>query len=250
MSYSSVFYQPVQKNFDTQIMNKIDEIFTMYPFYGSRRMVVSLQDYGFQVSRHKVQDLMRKMGIEAIYSKPNLSKPNPEHKVFPYLLRGLTIDRPNHVWSIDITYIRMSQGWLYLTAIIDWFSRFILAWEISNTLDTEFCIKAVEKSLKCGSPVIFNTDQGSQFTSKAFISVILDNKIKLSMDGRGRAFDNIFIERFWRSLKYENIYINDYPDCSHAISGIRDYINFYNTVRPHQSLDYKTPYEVHTKFFS
>ncbi len=231
-------------------MNKIDEIFTMYPFYGSRRMVVSLHEYGFQVSRHKVQDLMRKMGIEAIYPKPNLSKPNPEHKKFPYLLRGLTIDRPNQVWSIDITYIRMSQGWLYLTAIIDWFSRFILAWEISNTLDTEFCINAVEKSFKHGSPEIFNTDQGSQFTSKAFISVILDNKIKLSMDGRGRAFDNIFIERFWRSLKWENVYINDYTNCHQVFKGIGDYIHYYNTGRPHQSLNYKTPYDIHTKSFS
>ena len=226
-------------------MGKIDEIYTQSPFYGSRRIMVELNHSNIIIGRRKVQTLMQKMGIEAIYPKPNLSKPNLEHRIFPYLLKDLSINRPNHVWSSDITYIRMANGWLYLVAVMDWFSRYILSWELSNSLDTLFCLKALNSSLEFGKPEIFNTDQGSQFTSDRFTSEVLNNNIRISMDGRGRAYDNIFIERFWRSLKHEEVYLNDYENVMQAFYRIEAYMNFYNKKRYHQSLGYKTPYEVH-----
>ena len=188
---------------------------------------------------------MRRLGIEAIYPKPRLSKRNTEHKIYPYLLKEITIVRPNQVWSTDITYIRMKRGWLYLVAIMDWFSRYALSWEFSNTLDKEFCMNALEKSFTKGKPDIFNTDQGSQFTSRKFTSELEAKKIQISMDGRGRAYDNIFIERLWRSVKYEEVYINEYFTVQEAICGISKYFKFYNETRLHQSLGYKTPFEVH-----
>ncbi len=229
------------------LMNLIDMIYTKHPMYGSRRIQASLNRAGVAVGRRKVQTLMRLMGIEAIYPKPNLSKPNSEHRIYPYLLKNLVIDRPNQVWCADITYIKLMSGWLYLVAVMDWYSRYILSWELSNTLDSSFCLNSLQAALKKGSPHIFNTDQGSQFTGKLFTTELLDHGIKISMDGRGRCFDNVFIERFWRSLKYEEVYINEYQSVSDAYLGIQRYIRFYNDDRLHQSLGYRSPSELHHK---
>lgn len=188
---------------------------------------------------------MQLMGIEAIYPRPKLSISCPQNKIYPYLLKDVVIERPNQVWSSDITYIRLDRGWLYLVAIIDWYSRYVLSWELSNTLDTGFCLNALRRALSIGKPEIFNTDQGSQFTSNAFTSELLDNQIKISMDGRGRAFDNIFIERLWRTVKYEEVYINEYRQPPEAYKGLRSYFIFYNDERVHQSLGYKCPGEVY-----
>jgi len=242
---SSFYYEPQANEDDLFLMNRIDEIYTGCPTFGSRRITAVLKRSDIDVGRRKVQSIMRKMGIEAIYPKPRLSQANSEHRVYPYLLRNLQIDRPNQVWCSDITYIRMARGWLYLVAVMDWYSRYILSWELSNTLDSSFCVHALQAALKMGSPEIFNTDQGSQFTSKLFTDELLHNDIKISMDGRGRCFDNIFIERFWRSLKYEEVYINEYQTVNDAYLGIQKYIRFYNNERYHQSLNYKTPYEQH-----
>jgi len=230
---------------ECEIMHKIDEIYTRCPFYGSRRICMELKKESIEIGRRKVQTLMGKMGIEAIYPKPNLSKAAHNHKVYPYLLTGAKIVRPNQVWSTDITYIRMSRGWLYLVAVIDWFSRYVLSWELSNSLDNSFCLKALSTAIELGKPDIFNTDQGSQFTSEAFTTEVLSNDIKLSMDGRGRAFDNIFIERFWRTLKYEEVYLKEYRAVKDAYEGIYNYLNFYNDKRLHQSLGYRTPKEIY-----
>lgn len=188
---------------------------------------------------------MREMGLEAIYPKPNLSKRANEHKIYPYLLRGVAITKPNQVWSADITYIRMHRGFMYLTAIIDWFSRYVLAWRVSNTLDQGFCLEALDQALQQAEPEIFNTDQGAQFTSKEFTGRLIERGIKVSMDGRGRALDNVFVERLWRSVKYEEVYLKDYQTVVDGISGLKQYFCFYNTERLHQSLDYKTPESVH-----
>jgi putative transposase len=228
------------------LMRLIDEEYTRHPFYGSPKLTTWLVEQGYKVNHKRVERLMKKMGITAIYPKPRLSKPAKGHHVYPYLLRGVEIDRPDHVWSTDITYIRMWRGFIYLVAIIDWFSRFVLAWELSTTLDAGFCLSALDWALASGRrPEIFNTDQGAQFTSDEFTGRLIDNSILISMDGRGRALDNIFVERLWRSVKYEEIYLNDYSSVDIAISRLGSYFEFYNHERPHQALDYKTPAAVY-----
>lgn len=227
-------------------MRLIDEKYMDYPFYGSRRIAESLgRDLGVPVNRKRIQRLMQVMGIVAIYPKPNLSKSDQSHKVFPYLLRGLHVDRPNYVWSCDITYVPLAHGFGYLVAVIDWYSRYVLSWRLSNTLTVDFCIEALEDALALGKPLIFNTDQGSQFTSHDFTQVLLTRGIKVSMDGKGRALDNVFIERLWRSVKYEDIYVRGYEQLPDALAGLGRYFSFYNTERPHQGLGYATPSEVH-----
>jgi len=216
-----------------------------HPFYGSRKLVPHLKENGFIVNRKRVLRLMRIMGICPIYPKPNLSKACKKHKVYPYLLRDVPIVRPNHVWSTDITYIPMRGGFVYLTAVIDWYSRYVLAFELSNTLDTAFCIKALHSALEIGTPIIFNTDQGSQFTSLDFTSVLKERGIQISMDGKGRAIDNVFIERLWRSLKYEMIYLKDFESVPQLYDELVSYFRFYNTERFHQALDYRRPVEVY-----
>jgi putative transposase len=228
-------------------MRLIDEEYTRHPFYGYRRLTAWLRREGHGVNFKRIRRLMRVMGIEAIYPKPNLSKASTEHKKYPYLLKNMKIDHPDQVWSTDITYIRMKHGFIYLTAIIDWYSRYVLSYEVSTTLDTGFCVEALKKALNISKPEIFNTDQGSQFTSEAFTGYLESNGITISMDGRGRAFDNIFVERLWRSVKYEEVYLNDYEKVKHAVSRLFRYFEFYNIERGHQSLQYRTPYEVHFK---
>lgn len=230
---------------DLLIKEDIDKLYTKHPYYGSRRMRVELQKLGWTVGRKRTSRLMSEMGINAQYPKPNLSKPNKAHKKYPYLLKGVVPIKPNQVWSADITYIPLDKGFLYLMAVIDWYSRKVISWRLSNTLDTRFCVEALEEALQTGFPEIFNTDQGVQFTSEEFIKILEDLGIKISMDGKGRALDNIFIERFWRSLKYEDIYIKRYESGKEAHIGIKLYIEFYNYQRPHQSLGYKTPHEIH-----
>lgn len=242
---STIYYKPIVDPYDLTLMHMIDEKYTKAPFYGSRRMTASLRRDGFRVNRKRVQRLMRLMGIEAIYPKPNLSRPHPKHKVYPYLLRGLHINHRNQVWGTDITYIRLDKGWLYLVAIMDWFSRYVLSWELSTSLEVGFCISALEKAFTIGAPEISNTDQGSQFTSLAFVDTLDKHHVQISMDGRGRAMDNIFTERLWRSVKYEEVYIKDYRNISDAKEGIGNYMIFYNHERPHQALNYKTPEELH-----
>ena len=223
-------------------MRLIDEEYTRHPFYGSRRIRAFLsQELQESINRKCVQRLMRRMGIHGIAPGPNTSKPHPQHKIYPYLLRGLYIDRPNHVWSTDITFIPMSNGFMYLVAIIDWYSRFVLSWQLSNTLDTTFCLQALEDALAIATPDIFNTDQGSQFTSHDFTGRLLAGNIQISMDGRGRALDNIFVERLWRTVKYELIYLNEYQTAAQLRIALEHYFLFYNTQRFHQSLDYQTP---------
>ncbi len=230
---------------DVSLMRRIDEVFTAHPFYGSRRMTLQLRSEGHEINRKRVQRLMRTMGIVALGPKPNTSKPAPGHKIYPYLLRGLKIERPNQVWCADITYIPIGRGFLYLVAIMDWASRAVLAWRLSNTLDASFCVAALEEALaKYGKPEIFNTDQGSQFTGTDFTGVLLAAGIRISMDGRGRWMDNVFIERLWRSLKHEDIYLKHYADGREAKAGIAAWIAFYNTRRFHSALGNRTPMAV------
>jgi len=231
---------------DLAIMNQIDEIYTKYPFYGARRMSRELKAQGYLAGRKHAGWLMRLMGLEAIFPKKNTSKPHPDHPVFPYLLRGVNVNRTNQVWSMDITYIRLRQGFVYLTAVMDWKSRYVLAWKISNTLTSDFCVEALKEALSYGTPEIFNTDQGSQFTSEEFVRVLKDCKIQISMDGRGRALDNIFVERLWRSIKYENVYLKGYETIPDVEAGLKEYFDFYNLKRHHQSLDYKAPWLVYS----
>lgn len=245
LSRSSVYYTPVVDDHDLVLMRLLDEQYTQTPFYGSRKMQAILTKQGYPVNRKHVQRLMRHMGLEAIYPKPHLSRPGAEHPIYPYLLRGLSITHSDQVWAADITYIRLHRGWLYLVAIMDWFSRYVLAWETSITMETGFCLVALEKAFVASAPGIFNTDQGSQFTSSAFTDLLKGKMINISMDGRGRCMDNIFTERLWRSLKYEEIYIRDYQCVSEGRRGIDYYFHFYNHERPHQSLDYMTPAEVY-----
>lgn len=244
---STLYYKAVEPNEETlELMRLIDEIFMKHPFFGARRIRSILRRiHGNAVTRKRVGRLMKLMGLEAIYRKPRTSKPNPEHKIYPYLLKGLEIDRPNKVWASDITYVPMAKGFVYLVAVMDWNSRYILSWRLSNTLEDDFCIEAVAESLSSATPEIFNTDQGSQFTSEDFVGQLLEAEVQVSMDGRGRYMDNIFVERLWRSLKYEEIYLNPYETIQEARSSIEKWINFYNNERPHQSLDYRTPAEVH-----
>jgi putative transposase len=247
LSKSSYYYHPHGITPEELVlMGKIDKVYTKNPFCGSRRIVDAIfREEEIKYNRKRIQRLMRIMGIEAIRPKRNLSKAGKESIIFPYLLKGLEITGINHVWSTDITYIPMKDGFFYLTAVIDWFSRYILSWEISSTLDVYFCLNALETALRNGQPKIFNTDQGSQFTSKKFTEYVLGNNMQFSMDSKGRALDNIFIERFWRSLKYENIYLNDYRNGEELQKGLDNYFNYYNFSRGHQSLKYKTPAEIY-----
>ena len=229
-----------------ELMRRIDVLFLKYPFYGSRQMVRQLRREGIRVGRHRVRRLMRLMGLQAIYQPPRTSDPHPEHRIYPYLLRNLEVNRPNQVWCADITYIPVQRGFLYLVAIMDWASRHVLAWRLSNTMDASFCVEALNEALaKYGKPEIFNTDQGSQFTSFAFIGVLKSAEITISMDGRGRCMDNIFIERLWRSLKYEAVYLHELTDGFKADRVISEWIDFYNTERPHSSFDGRTPAEAY-----
>jgi putative transposase len=231
---------------DQCLLRLIDVEYTKRPFYGSRRMVAILRRQGYEVNRKRIQRLMRVLGLAGMAPGPQTSKPHPQHKIYPYLLRGLAIVRPNQVWSTDITYVRLAQGFAYLVAIIDWYSRRVLAWRLSNTLEAGFCIDCLEDALRNhGVPEIFNTDQGAQFTSNDFTGVLHKAAIRISMDGRGRALDNIFVERLWRSVKWEDIYPKGYERIPELHSGLTEYFSFYNSERPHQSLGYRTPDEVH-----
>lgn len=247
LSRSSIYYNPAEvSEKDLALMREIDEIHLKYPFYGSRRIRNELWDRGFKVGRGHVATLMRKMGIAALYPKPRTSKPNMAHKVYPYLLKGLNITRANHVWCADITYLPMAKGFCYLVAIMDWASRKVLSWRLSNTLDASFCIDALEEAIGCyGTPEIFNTDQGAQFTSDGFTKLLLENGIRISTDGKGRWIDNVFIERLWRNVKYEEVYIKAYGSITEAKRELTDYFMLYNQRRRHQGLDDLTPDEVY-----
>ena len=227
-------------------MKLIDRQYLSTPFYGARKIAACLKSQGHGVNRKRVRRLMRLMGITAIYRRPRTSKPAVGHKIYPYLLGGMEITRPNQVWAADITYIPMARGFLYLVAIIDWYSRYVLSWRLSNTLDAGFCVEALEEALKKGKPEIFNTDQGSQFTGDAFTGILKQHGVRISMDGKGSYNDNLFIERLWRSVKYEEVYLKAYQDGREARIGLGNYFRFYNTERPHQALGYRTPAEVYT----
>ncbi len=246
LNRSTHYYVPAELSAEeTALMRAIDQIFTKWPFYGSRRIVLELRRLGHDVNRKRVQRLMRVMGLQALVPGPHTSRPHPEHKVYPYLLRRLDITRPNQVWAADITYIPLENGWGYMIAIIDWHSRAVLAWRLSNTMTVDFCVETLEDALRHhGRPEIFNTDQGAQFTSPDFTGVLQRHNIAISMDGKGRATDNIFVERLWRSLKYEDVYLRDYVTLSQAQAGIANWIRFYNERRPHQALDNHTPMEI------
>lgn len=244
ISRSSLYYQsrgPSRE--DIVIKHRIDEIYTKYPFYGSRRITAQLQREEWDVNRKRVQRHMGEMGIAGIAPGPNLSKRNQQHRIYPYLLRGLNISYPDQVWGIDITYIRLTQGWMYLAAIIDWFSRFVVSWEIDQSLEIDFVLHTVKKAFQQSHPEIFNSDQGSHFTSSQYIDLLKDKDIRISMDAKGRALDNIFTERLWRSLKYEEVYLNEYRNPRDARRGISNYFQFYNHERLHQALNYSTPAE-------
>jgi len=245
ISRSSIYYEPVLHETDFTLKCLIDKQYTLTPFYGSRKMRAHLRRQGYQVNRKHIQRLMRDMGLEAIYPKPRLSQTHPEHKIYPYLLRDVMIDRKDQVWASDITYIPLSRGFAYLVAIMDWWSRYVLAWQISTSLDTLFCLETLAMALQHGKPEIFNTDQGAQFTSNAFTGMLTDNGIDISMDGRGRCMDNIFTERLWRTVKYENVYLMHYGSVPEGRQGIDSYFSFYNDDRPHQALKDQTPAEVY-----
>ena len=249
LSRSSLYYRRQgESEYNLKLMRQLDEQYMKTPYYGVPKMTQWLLRKGYQVNPKRIRRLMRIMGLEAIYphSKRNLSKPDKNHKKYPYLLNNVTIDRVNQVWSSDITYIRMHHGWLYLTAVMDWYSRYVLSWELSITLEPDFCVTALNKALEQGRPEIFNTDQGSQFTSTDFIGVLKKAGITISMDGRGRAFDNIFIERLWRSVKVEEVYLKDYQTVAEATLGLSRYFEFYNRQRLHESLGYSTPQEAYS----
>lgn len=229
-------------------MNLLDEQYTKRPFWGVRNMTTYLRSLGYSVGKDHVRTLLRKMGLVAVFAKPNLSKPNKQHRIYPYLLKDLEVLKPSQVWCADITYVRLSYGFAYLVAVIDWYSRYVLSWRLSNTLDSSFCVDALKEALaKYSRPDIFNTDQDSQFTSEDFISVLVANNITISMDGKGRCLDNIFVERLWRSVKYENIYLYGYQSIPEAREGLGEYFQFYNYERFHQGLDNKTPWQVYSQ---
>jgi putative transposase len=230
-----------------RLMRLIDELYTGCPFYGSRKITEELTRRGEEVNRKRVQRLMREMGLEAIYPKPRLSAAGRGHKIYPYLLRGVKIERPDQVWSADITYVPLPSGFMYLAAVIDWYSRYVLAWRLSNTLDGSFCLEMLEEALQGGRPEVFNTDQGVQFTAEAFTGRLLAAGVAVSMDGRGRALDNVFVERLWRTVKYEDIYIRFYDTVAELLQGLIRYFAFYNEERLHQSLRYETPAEVYRR---
>ncbi len=244
ISKGALYYKPKPIDcYTLLLMDLIDEQHTMTPFYGSRRLTACLNIKGYNINRKRVQRLMKKMRIEAIYPKPKLSRRNENHKIYPYLLKNVKIERPDHVWSTDITYIRLGNGFAYLTAVIDWFSRYVLSWRFSNSLENTFCIDAVEEALSFSQPEIFNTDQGSQYTSVNFLEPLISRDIKVSMDSKGRALDNIFVERLWRTVKYEEVYLKDYRAMSmkDAYDSFKSYFKFYNEERIHQALEYKVP---------
>ena len=241
---SNLYYEPVPESAENlTLMRLIDEEYLRHPFLGSRRMELYLEQLGHVISRKKVQRFMRRMGLEGLAPGPRTSVPLKGHKVFPYLLRGIDITRPNQVWACDITYVPMPSGYLYLTAVMDWFSRHVLAWRLSNSMDVEFCLEALEEALSQGRPEIFNTDQGSQFTSREFTGRLLDESIQISMDGKGRAIDNVMIERLWRSVKYEEIYLKSYSSGADCHAGLKAYFHYYTHERPHQGLGNQTPWE-------
>jgi putative transposase len=247
ISRSGLYYQPVGiSEEDLTLMKLIDRQYLAIPFYGARKIAAWLKSQGHRVNRKRVRRLMQIMGLKAIYRHPRISKPAPGHKIYPYLLSGMKITRPNQVWAADITYIPMARGFLYLVAIIDWYSRYVLSWRLSNTLDASFCAEALEEALRKGKPEIFNTDQGAQFTGEAFTGFLEQHGVRISMDGKGRYSDNLFIERLWRTVKYEEVYLKAYQDGRDARIGLGNYFSFYNTERPHQALSYRTPAEVFT----
>lgn len=235
-----------ESDWNLELMNRIDKIHLKYPFYGYPRMCDQLRaDTGQAINEKRVYRLMQKLRIRSILPRPKTSTPSTEHRIYPYLLRDLPIKHPNHVWSTDITYLPMRRGFMYLTAVIDWYSRYVLSWELSNNMERWFCIEALEAALERGQPEIFNTDQGSQFTSNDFTSILLNKEIKISMDGKGRALDNVFVERLWWSVKYERVYINVYESASELYESLKEYFHFYNYVRPHSSLAKSTPADVY-----
>ena len=246
LNRSSPYYEPAgETSEDLRLMRRIDERYTACPFYGSRRMTAWLVEQGEEVNRKRVQRLMRVMGPEAIYPKPRLSAAGKGHRIYPYLLRGVKVVRPDQVWSTDITYVPMASGFMYLAAVIDWFSRYVIAWRLSNTLDGSFCLEMLEEALRSGKPEVFNTDQGVQFPAEAFTGCLERAGVAVSMDGRGRALDNVFVERLWRSVKYEDIYIRGYEAVPELHHGLVRYFGFYNDERLHQSLGYRTPAAVY-----
>ena len=246
LSRSAYYYEPVPASeHDLLLMRLIDEQYLHTPFYGSRRMREHLRGLGREVNRKRVERLMRLMGLEAIYPRPKTSLAHPEHKVYPYLLRDLPVTAPQQVWCADITYVPMPRGFMYLVAVLDWYSRYVVSWALSNTADVALCLEALEQALSHGRPVIFNTDQGAQFTSAAFTSRLEESGVLVSMDGRGRALDNVFVERLWRSVKYEDVYVKAYADGWSLREGLTTYFRFYNDERYHQSLNYLTPAQVH-----
>ena len=248
LARSSYYYEPATESEENLVlMRLLDEQYTRTPFYGSRKMTAWLHTQGYPVERKRVRRVLQLMGLETIYPKPSISKPGAVAQHYPYLLRGMSIECCNQVWSCDITYIRLARGFIYLMAVIDWFSRYVLAWEISVTLDTSFCLEALDRALQKATPEIFNTDQGVQFTSTEFVNRLKAADIRISWDGRGRALDNIFVERLWRSVKYEEVYIKDYQSVADARRNIQTYFTFYNQERLHQALDYQTPAQVYTR---
>lgn len=248
LSRAAYYYKPRPADgLNEVLMRLLDEQYTKTPFYGVPKMTAWLRRQGYKVNPKRVRRLMRLMGLSAVYPKPWTSKPSKDHKKYPYLLRDVVVDRPDQVWSTDITYIRLRQGFIYLVAIMDWHSRYVLSWEISTTLDREFCVRALERALGLGSPEVFNSDQGSQFTSLEFTGLLEGLGVAISMDGRGRAFDNIFVERLWRTVKYEEVYMKSYETVAEARQSLARYFHFYNTERLHESLGYQTPREVYYK---
>lgn len=248
ISRSSLYYHPKPPSAEeVALKRRIDEIYTKHPFLGSRKIAKQMQEEGSQICRNTVAAYMQQMGIAAIYPGPNLSKRNSDHAVYPYLLRGIKAERPNHIWGIDITYVRLSAGWMYLVAILDWHSRYVVSWELDQTLEMPFVLAAVDRALAIATPEIWNSDQGSHFTSPQYIERLLAKNVRISMDGKGRALDNIFTERLWRSVKYEEVYLNDYDSPRTARRGLSTYLYFYNNERLHQALDYRTPAEVYRR---
>ena len=246
LNRTTLYYESQGETIENlELMRLVDEQYTRSPFYGVRRMTAWLDQQGYAVNAKRVRRLLRKMGLVAVYPQPSLSQPAAGAQVYPYLLRDVEIARVNQVWSTDITYIRLLSGFIYLVAIIDWYSRYVLAWEVSNTLESSFCVAALDRALQQGEPEVFNSDQGAQFTSLVFTARLKDRNIQISMDGRGRALDNIFVERLWRSVKYEEVYLKDYRHAPEAIIGLGTYFAFYNRERLHQSLDYQTPEAVY-----
>jgi len=245
LNRTSLYYQPVEPSAkEIAIKRQIDEIYTKHPYYGSRRIMVTLQKK-IAISRPTVQRYMREMAIAGVCPGPNLSKRNLEHQIYPYLLRNLVVNCPNHVWGIDITYIRLQRGWMYLVAVLDWYSRYVVSWELEQSLEIDFVLRAVNRALAQAKPEIFNSDQGSHFTSPQYIALLQAADVQISMDGKGRALDNIFTERLWRTIKYEEVYLKEYASPRDARLGLTDYLTFYNHERPHQSLNYRSPAEVY-----